>query len=784
MGFNSLTYSLVMKYFRDKNLGILRIDIPESRDKIIFTRLDGIKIEISSDDWYAITEEEKEKLAIIITGGSGNLFYFNDGIYRNVIADRKDKYDETINTPQINGIFLLGDMDAVSELKYSRVSMDGEYCSLNGLPTIPHSISGYINNLHLITVKSDNLTNYYPIGAVYSQEELDRLAESNPTLKVSVVDTLPPEGEEKVVYLIKVSGSEFYDQWLFNEGQWRNIGTTEIDITTDYYTKGEIDIFLNEKVNLRAGYRLTQENFTSEDKTTLKKLNKYILPKATTDEIGGVKVDGKSIIVKDSKIMTPYGAGGLEPLSVKDLEVIPSDKSLIIKWKDPSDIIDDSGTVLSKWKGTLLVLNASKYPSNFTDGIIEVDNTIRNQYSYNGFVIDGLTNGVTYYLQLFPYSETFTYNQKEANRFKGIPQNSQSTYKVMTVIIDTTNSNPETALTYKDDALAMTPGSNEWDVWFGEYPCLFKNGAEVSKINPDNFDQSLAGSAIDINSGNTGDVMIAYPRKGVKIETNNGFITVSMTDNPNDPSFKYYAHQRGSEDREVFYLGAFKGFVDSDNKLRSIADKIPNVNFNFSQSRSHAQNNGIGYEQSGYYQLLFRQAMYTLKYKNLNSQIAVGLGYTGGNGVQSTGNTISNGMNYGTNLNDSRVKLFGIEDFWGNTSEYIDGYMVSSDFSILTATDNFNDTGIGYVNHGRIVTTDYQNYMKYVAGTSEAGFSIKEAGGSETTYWCDYATIHSNCISRYGGTWLSRMMTGVFFMMSDITTTTVDGTTSARLMYL
>ena len=33
----------------------------------------------------------------------------------------------------------------------------------------------------------------------------------------------------------------------------------------------------------------------------------------------------------------------------------------------------------------------------------------------------------------------------------------------MTVRIDTTNSNPSTALTYMDDATSMTAGSDDWD---------------------------------------------------------------------------------------------------------------------------------------------------------------------------------------------------------------------------------------------------------------------------------------------------------------------------------
>ena len=38
----------------------------------------------------------------------------------------------------------------------------------------------------------------------------------------------------------------------------------------------------------------------------------------------------------------------------------------------------------------------------------------------------------------------------------------KSQYKTYTVKIDTTNPDPETALTYMDDAIGMTPGYNGW----------------------------------------------------------------------------------------------------------------------------------------------------------------------------------------------------------------------------------------------------------------------------------------------------------------------------------
>ena len=88
------------------------------------------------------------------------------------------------------------------------------------------------------------------------------------------------------------------------------------------------------------------------------------------------------------------------------------------------------------------------------------------------------------------------------------------------VSIDLTNSNPETAVTYTDDAVGMVAGSTDWykmRIFKDIKPCLFKNGSVVGYLNPDNFAQFEDGTKADITSGNAGDVMIEIPKIGYKI---------------------------------------------------------------------------------------------------------------------------------------------------------------------------------------------------------------------------------------------------------------------------
>ena len=424
------------------------------------------------------------------------------------------------------------------------------------------------------------------------------------------------------------------------------------------------------------------------------------------------------------------------------------------------------------------------------DGTLLLDNQVLDAYKTTGYEINGLTNGTTYYFALFPYADTGATNISEENRLSGTPQ----PYKKMTVQIDLSNSNPATCITYADDAVGMTAGSSEWDDFFGHYPVLLKNGLEVGKLNPNNFAQFEDGTTADITSGNAGDVMIAFPRRGLTISTSGSTLTISMTDDPDNVDFEYNAHTRGSTAKDVFYLGAYKGYVAS-SKLRSLSGKTPTASQTIGTFRTQAQANGSGYEQSGFYQLIFRQCMYLLKYKNLNSQVAVGYGYvlSSHSTAIATGGTEAWGMDcelikatnpsYMTDQNH-HVKCFGLEDFWGNIWEWIDGCVTNSTRNILTGNDNFNDSGSGYTDNGQGATANIGNYMSKPQGTTKTGFLAKEVNGSESTYFCDYAYLFASCVALFGGGWIDAAVAGTFQLDVNNAASDSGAYVAARLMYL
>lgn len=242
-----------------------------------------------------------------------------------------------------------------------------------------------------------------------------------------------------------------------------------------------------------------------------------------------------------------------------------------------------------------------------------------------------------------------------------------------------------------------------------------------------------------------------------------------MTNNPDDPNFNYYAHTRGETRKEVFYKGAFKGYKDSSNKLRSLSGKTPTANITIGNCRTYAKANGTDYEQSAFYQLTYNQAMYVLKYKNLDGQLALGKGYTNSNNtaVVNTGGTNIKGMDWGETTGKQQMKLFGLEDFWGNINEWVDGLFCNSSRHILTGTDNFNNTGSGYMDCGVGTSSDIGGYMSKPQGSTETGFIAKKTSSSVTTYFADSAHLYAGSLPRFGGHWGNGSDAGAFRLDVD-----------------
>lgn len=325
-----------------------------------------------------------------------------------------------------------------------------------------------------------------------------------------------------------------------------------------------------------------------------------------------------------------------------------------------------------------------------------------------------------------------------------------------TIKIDTTNSNPNTSVTYIDDALSMEPGSSEWDDFFDYYPVLLKDGV-ATKLDPNDFYKFEDGSPADIESGDLGDVMICFTLTGFKLEYKGSDLYISLTKERNKNDFSYKAFEYGTEIRDKVYVAAYPGTL-RDDKFRSLsnADVVSYANISRTK-RDYVSIRGAGWYIIHYYVLTLLQCMYVMKYKNLNTEEVFGVA----DNSSYTGSTAKKGMNIKKTGDMKSMKIFGIEDLISDKYHYfIDGTdSLDSTFKAWTPGNENNKT-IMLSGGG-----DPYGFIKSVYGTNETGFLVKEFGASQSTYYCDSCHRYRNIeCGNFGNHWASGNNAGMFYI--------------------
>ena len=382
-------------------------------------------------------------------------------------------------------------------------------------------------------------------------------------------------------------------------------------------------------------------------------------------------------------------------------------------------------------------------------------------------------------------------------------------FKIWEIDIDQSNSDPELCCTYAKDAIGLAPADDEWDEIFGYKPCLFINGAVSKYLNPNNYAQDIDGNAVDITTlGN--DVMVEFPKRGYKIETVGDVVKVSLTDMPQTKGeaqgFSYKPFSRDAiGDQDYFYIGAYGAYLSNDRVYSS--SNRGKDGTSISTSINYCRNRGTNYSVVGWFQMIYLQVLYTLKYANLNSRVAVGYGDCSLGSYQ-TGRANTYGLNYGDKVNrNSPMKLFGIEDFYGHYSEYIGGivlestYYASNQYMIgVTTIDlpkhfDFLESGTSHTTYPNVFLrkrNELCNLAK-VQGTNELGFFIKERNNYDTEFeqyynYCaniDFESLDTSKLAySFGGrgddNWTNNA--SIFYFMIDNGSNYYRG--GCRLMYV
>ena len=188
----------------------------------------------------------------------------------------------------------------------------------NYLPDIFIATCEETNTLYLYNVKNevDATTGKWRAISIdgYTKDEVDEMFSQLTGLKGEIVDSLPTENISlNTIYMVPHATKEnSYIQFMYINGTWANIGSTDIDLT-NYATKEDLD----KKVDKEDGLGLSQNNLTDELVFEIEKIkdkvdkedNKGLSTNDLTDdllaEINKVKDKQDALIPGDNIVIDP-----------------------------------------------------------------------------------------------------------------------------------------------------------------------------------------------------------------------------------------------------------------------------------------------------------------------------------------------------------------------------------------------------------------------------------------------------------------------------------------------
>lgn len=438
---------------------------------------------------------------------------------------------------------------------------------------------------------------------------------------------------------------------------------------------------------------------------------------------------------------------------------------------------------------TVTITNTEDSSVRFT-GTTDANGRFYQQVNAGTYTVSVSDNGD----YITPDAQTIEASINEANYCYMVYRTLSVTYGVK---IDLANSNPETSVTYTDDAVGFdksymdfTNDTFVYGSWQDKFPfnqvrpCLFKDGAVVKYLNPDNYAKDVDGNDVVI-TGADGDVMIEIPKVYYRLHKDENYQYIQISDTAQE-GFCCLAHTYKGVEKDKVYIGAYQSYYDG-TKSRSVSGVSATGSKSLNNWRDYAHAQGEGYETFYWNLLVLLQCLYTIQFKNLDSQSALGYGWANNSSAYSTGGGLNTkGLYYGT-ATTGQVKFMGIEDFYGSRNQWIDGaYINGTSLTVVDATSPdmaFSGTGVGYKTVVNGLTTGSGYFTKIVGENNEAGFTPQNFSGSASTYYCDYGYVYSGCVPRFGGLRTHTAFAGAFYCYFYSTATNTTAHRCSRLAF-
>ncbi len=338
--------------------------------------------------------------------------------------------------------------------------------------------------------------------------------------------------------------------------------------------------------------------------------------------------------------------------------------------------------------------------------------------------------------------------------------------------IDSTESDPYKCVTYLEDAINMVPAHMDYTTYKFDYgtwekaffmpkPCMLRYDGTVDYyLDPNDYSKREDGTPSDVSNVNyEGNAMIEWGQNGKKIWYK---IVPGQDDTSADV---YIASYRADDDYQAwsfvneqgelvnhFYTPIYDGSIDGNGRLRSLSG-IPYSGLCASMSGDDmitaAELNNPSTEKMWnievYCDYVIISLLLILMGKSLNSQEVYGKGIHGGDSFKKgSGSGDEKGFFWGHNNYALCVKVFGMENYWGNIWRRYAGYISKNRvhyYKLTYGTEDgstetgYNNSGTGYIQGKNLASANnYITKMRF----SPYVFAPSAVNGSASTYWCDH----------------------------------------------
>ncbi len=446
------------------------------------------------------------------------------------------------------------------------------------------------------------------------------------------------------------------------------------------------------------------------------------------------------------------------PMSIieqKRISIDADGRTVRLWWKDPRDTIID-GYVIASWDATVIVKKQGAYPEDIDDGVIVA--TVADRDSHlDDALTDTQENAAAWKYRAFPRSVNGVYCLDKRNCFgvwvygyyidEAAPVTSTRVHKI------------EGCDNYFYERAYMDFENNrfEWGDWrnapFLPRPCMLKRSGEVAYyLDPNDYGKKADGTASDVaNSAFDGNAMMEWNTVFMKKYRDRNRIYVFFSNVKQDSGFECFSTLKSDGTyAEHFYTPIYEGNL-VDNVMRSLSlNAVAQSGTTADQEAAYAEANGAGWTTTVWADEDLITALFVLMFENTDSQAALGNGnINGGTSAAAflpTGSGNQKGMFWGSTANNQCVKVFGMENWWGNRWRRPNGvlliegiYHVKMTRSTAdgSTTTGYNRTGIGYINTGLTTEGDYSAAYISRVHAGKYGFLAAKAAGSSTTFYAD-----------------------------------------------